>query len=137
MRKMISEQTAKFPLFALPCIWPAILLFIVLTFMKAEIQNPAVIVVALMNAAIIAAAVLLVKKQYWICIPMIALGLYIALQDDQHFGQILQFYGIYLMLHYLASGVHVYQSRKGHSQDSVLIATGYLAILFALSLSLC
>ena len=88
------------------------LLFIVLAVWKTSFIDPDVIAVALLTAAIIAAAGMLMYDYYWISIPMAALGIYIALQDDQHMGTVFTCYGLYLFLHYVICGIHVYKNRK-------------------------
>ena len=125
-------------LFALPSFWTLALLFIVLVFMNRGFI-PDLIPVTLVSAAIIVAAILLAKKNYWICLPMIALGIYIALQQDQHFGLIFCFFGVYMVLHYLVCGLHVYRNRKKdggseHGGDKIMVALAYMAIVFAFSL---
>ena len=115
MKKPTSDQTTKFLLFAFPCYWTFAVLFIVLVIWKVGLNEPDLIPVALVSVAIIIAAILLVKKYYWISLPMIVLGIYIALQDAQFVGHILRFFGIYLILHYVVCGVYVYKSRKKKS----------------------
>ena len=141
MKKPTSNQTPKFLLFALPSFWPLAVLFITVGIWKTKISNPDVIAVALVSIAIIVAAILLVRKYYWICLPMIALGIYIALQDDQFVGHILRLFGTYMILHYLVCGVYVYKNRKKdggteHSGDKALVAIVCITIIFALSLLL-
>ena len=91
-----------------------------------------------LTVVVLVAAILLVKRCYWICLPMIVLGIYIALQQDQHFGLIFRFFGIYMMLHYAACGVHLYVNRKngatGYSNDYTMVVIAYMAIFFAFSL---
>lgn len=72
---------------------------------------------------------------------MIALGIYIALQDDQFVGHILQLFGTYMALHYLVCGVYVYKNRKKdggteRSGDKALVAIVCITIIFAFSLRL-
>jgi len=140
MRKIASNQIQKFLLFALPSFWTLTVLFIVLAIWN-EGFIPDLIPVTLMSIAIIVTAILLVQKYYWICLPMIALGIYIALQDDQFVGHILQFFGAYIILHYLACGVYVYKNRKkeggtGHSGDKESIAIVGITIIFTFFLLL-
>jgi len=140
MRKIASNQIQKFLLFALPSFWTLTVLFIVLAIWN-EGFIPDLIPVTLMSIAIIVTAILLVQKYYWICLPMIAFGIYIALQDDQFVGHILQFFGAYIILHYLACGVYVYKNRKKdggaeHSGDNALVAIVCITIIFAFSLLL-
>lgn len=83
MRKPTVEQAGKFMLFASPCYWTLAVLFIVLVIWKVGFSEPDLIPVTLVSIAVIAAAVLLTKKYYWISLPMIALGVYIATREDQ------------------------------------------------------
>lgn len=141
MKKPTSNQIPQFLLFALPSFWTLAVLFITVGIWKTKISNPDVIAVALVSIAIIVSAILLVQKYYWICLPMIALGIYILLQDDQFVGHILQFFGAYMILHYLVCGVYVYKNRKidwgtGHSGDKALVAIVCITIIFAFSLLL-
>lgn len=138
MRRISSNQIPTILLFALPSFWTLTVWFIVLVLMKKGFI-PDLIPVTLVSIAIIAAAVLLVKGYGWICLPMIALGIYIALQQDQHFGLIFRFFGIYMMLHYAACGVHLYINRKkggetGRRIDYAMVAIAYMPILFAFSI---
>ena len=140
MRKITSNQIQKFLLFALPSFWTLAVLFIVLVIWN-EGFIPDLIPVTLVSIAIIVTAILLAQKYYWICLPMIALGIYIALQDDQFVGHILQLFGTYMILHYLVCGVYVYKNRKKdggteHSGDKTLVAIVCIAIIFAFSLHL-
>ena len=140
MRKITSNQIQKFLLFALPSFWTLAVLFIVLVIWN-EGFIPDLIPVTLVSIAIIVTAILLVQKYYWICLPMIALGIYIALQDDQFVGHILQLFGTYMILHYLVCGVYVYKNRKKdggteHSGDKALVAIVCITIIFAFSLRL-
>lgn len=112
MKKPTSTHVTQFCLFAFPCYWTLAVLFITVGIWKTKISNSDVIAVALVSVAIIVAAILLVKKYYWISLPMISLSIYIALQDDQHVGYILHFFGVYLLLHYLGCGIYTFMSRK-------------------------
>lgn len=100
MRKPPSDQSAKFLLFAFPAYWTLAVLAVVLLIWKTAPNDPDVIAVAAVTAVVLAAAVLLCKGHWWVSLPMMALGVYIALQDDQFVGHILRFYGIYFILHY-------------------------------------
>ena len=102
----------KFCLFAFLCYWTLAVLYVAVGIWKTPIHNPDVIAVMSVSAAIIIAAIFLVKKRDWVCLPMVALGIYIALQDDQRVGYILHFFGIYLVLHYLSCGVYAFRRRK-------------------------
>lgn len=115
MKNPISEHVAKFILFAFPCYWTLAVIFFALAYWEAELNNPDLISVAWVSIAIIAAAILLMRKYYWISLPMIALGIYITLQEDQFVGHILRFYGVYLILHYSACGVYVFKNRQKRS----------------------
>ena len=140
MRKITSNQIQKFLLFALPSFWTLAVVFIVLVIWN-EGFIPDLIPVTLVSIAIIVTAILLAQKYYWICLPMIALGIYIALQDDQFVGHILQLFGTYMILHYLVCGVYVYKNRKKdggteHSGDKTLVTIVFITIIFAFSLRL-
>ncbi|MCI9156102.1 MAG: hypothetical protein HFF44_04055 [Lawsonibacter sp.] len=114
MRKIASEQILKFLLFASPCYWTLTVIFIAFVIWRVGLSEPDLIPVALVSIAIIIAAILLVKKYYWICLPMIALGVYIALQDDQFVGHIFHSYGAYLILHYLVCGIYSVYKKDVH-----------------------
>lgn len=138
--KKMSNQIQRFLLFAFPSFCTLAVLFIVLVIWR-EGFIPDLIPVTLVSIAIIVTAILLVKKYYWICLPMIALGICIALQDDQFVGHILRLFGAYMILHYLACGVYVYKNRKkdggtGHREDKALVAIVCITIFFAFSLLL-
>ena len=98
-------------LFAFPCYWTLAVIFIALFFWKVGLNEPDLIPLGCVSIAIIIAAILLENKHYWICIPMIALGLYIASLEDQHVGHIFQLFGSYLVLHYIMCGVYKYRKR--------------------------
>ena len=87
---------------------------IALAIWKVGLNEPDLIPLARVSIAIIVAAIFLVKKYYWISLPMVLLGVYIfsALQNDQHFGHIFQLYGAYLILHYSACCIYVFKNRK-------------------------
>lgn len=112
MKKPTSDQIGRFILFALPSFWTLAVLFIVLVIWRGDFLESDMLPVLLVTIAIITAAVLLVKKQSRICWPMIVLGIYIALLDDQFAGHLFRFYGIYLIVHYAVSGVYVHRCRK-------------------------
>ena len=114
MKKLISAQMSKAMLFAFPCYWTFALLFIAVVLWKTRPSHPDVIATALVSIANIVAGILLARKCYWISIPMIVLGAYIALSlhDEQFMGHIFLMYGEYLILHYLVCGVYVYRRRK-------------------------
>lgn len=138
MRKISSNQIPTVLLFALPSFWTLAVLFIVLVIWNKGFISD-LIPVTLVSIAIIVAAILLVKRYGWICLLMIALGIYIALQQDQHFGLIFRFFGIYMMLHYAACGLHLYINRKkegetGRTVDYAMVAIAYMPILFAFSI---
>ena len=111
MRKISSQQLAEFCLFAFPCYFTFYLIFIALMFWKTPIGDPALMLTALITLAMIIAAVILIKGQYLICIPMSALGAFIAAQDDQHFGGLFLCFGLYMVIHYLICGLYVYKNR--------------------------
>ena len=123
MKKPTTDRTTKFLLFALPCYWTSAVLFIVLVIWKVGLSEPDLIPVVLVSVEIIIAAILLVKNHYWISLPMILLGAYIAQQDDQFVGHILRFFGVYLILHYVLCSVwRVYiQEQKKEKQTAGLM----------------
>lgn len=136
--RRITNQIPTFLLFAMPSFWTLAVFYIVFVLMKKGFISD-LIPVTLVSIAIIVAAILLVKRYGWICLPMIALGIYIALQQDQHFGLIFRFFGIYMVLHYAACGVHLYINRKkegetGRTVDYAMVAIAYMPILFAFSI---
>ena len=112
MKRISSEQVTRFILFASPSYWTLALLFIVLAVWKTPINDPDVISVILLSAAIIIAAVFLTRSHYWISFLMTAFGILIMLQNDQHIGEVFTFYGLYLIVHYAMCGIYVYKSRK-------------------------
>ena len=133
--KRTTNQMPTILLFALPSFWTLAVLFLVLAIWKKGFL-PDLIPVMLVTAAIMTAAVFLAKGYGWICLPMMALSLYIALQQDQHFGLIFFFFGIYMMLHYAACGVHIHVNRKKeeereHTMDFAMAVIACLPILFA------
>lgn len=112
MKKLSTGQVGKFLLFSSPCYWTCAVLFIVLVIWKVGLREPDLIPVVLVSLAIIVAGILLVKDYYWISFPMIGLGIYIALQDDQFVGHILHLFGAYIIVHYVICGVYVYMHKK-------------------------
>lgn len=136
--KRIRNQMPTILLFALPSFWPLVVLFLVLAIWKKGFI-PDLIPVTIVTVAIITAAVFLAKGYGRISLPMMALGLYIALQQDQHFGLIFCFFGIYMMLHYAACGVHILINKKKgeeseHKMDFAMAAIACLPMLFAFSI---
>lgn len=103
---------SKTILFAFPCYWTLTVIFIALFFWKVGLNEPDLIPLALISIAIIVAAIMLAKGYYGACIPMIALGLYIALHTDQHVGHLFHLYGAYLILHYAACGMYVFRNKR-------------------------
>lgn len=103
---------SKFCLFAFPCYWTLAVMCIALAVWKTGFSDPDFISAAWLSIAIIAAAVLLMKKDYWVSLPMIALGISIALQQDQHAERIFRIYGAYLIFHYFVCGIIVWKARK-------------------------
>lgn len=109
IRKIQSETIVKFVLLAFPAYWTLILPFIVLVVWGESIMHPDILAVALVSAAIIAAAVFLMKKHAWVSIPMVLLGIYIATRTDQFLEDLFRFFGAYLVLHYVICGVWVHK----------------------------
>lgn len=114
MKKPTFDHVTTFLFFSLPAYWPLALLFIALVVWRSPFEGD-FIWVALISVAVIAAAFLLMKNHYWVSIPMIALGVYIALLDDQFAADLFRFYGIYLVVHYAACGIYAFKNRKGGS----------------------
>lgn len=112
MKKPTFEQVTKFLLLSLPAYWTLALLFIALAVWHSPFDGD-FIWVALISIAVIAAAFLLMKGHYLVSIPMIALGVYIALLDDQFAADLFRFYGIYLIVHYIACGIYAFKNKKG------------------------
>ena len=114
MKKPTSVQISKFVLFASPCYWLLALMFIALVIWKVGFNEPDLIPIVWVSIAIIVAAIFLLKKYYWISLPMVLLGVYIflVLQNDQYFGHIFQLYGAYLILHYSACGLYVFRNKE-------------------------
>ena len=107
MKKPTQRQIGEFLLFAFPAYLPLVL-------MIAIWNNHFSLLLLLFNATVLLSAVLLVKKRWWISLPMLALGIYIALQKDQHIP--FQPFGCYLILHYAAWGLYTYKTRKSLSE---------------------
>lgn len=126
MKKPTSRQIGEFLLFAFPAYLPLVL-------MIAIWNNHFSLLLLLFNAIVLLSAVLLVKKRWWISLPMIALGIYIALQNDQHIP--FQPFGCYLILHYAAWGLYAYKTRKNPTEleEKILfscgVATAFLFIV--------
>ena len=112
MKKLAFDHVTTFLFFSLPAYWPLALLFIALVVWRSSFEGD-FIWVALISVAVIAAAFLLMKGHYLVSIPMIALGVYIALLDDQFAAELFQFYGIYLVVHYASCGIYAFKNRKG------------------------
>jgi len=114
MKKPTSDQIGRFILFAFPSFGTLALMFIVLVIWRGDFLKSDMLPVLLVTIAIITAAVLLMKRQIWVCLPMIVLGIRIALLDDQFIGPLFRFYGIYLIVHYAVCGVILHRClRKG------------------------
>lgn len=119
MKRPASDHVERFIIFASPCYWTLAVILIALAVWKVGFDEPDLIPLVWVSIAIIAAAILLVKKYDWVCLPMMGLGVYIALQDDQFVGAIFHYYGIYLILHYLVCGVCVFRGKKRDGGKSV------------------
>jgi len=114
MKKPTQHQMGEYILFAFPAYLPLVLSIVAIFVWKTPLNEPFLRLLLLFNAAILVSAFLLMKKCWWISLPMIALGIYIALQNDQHVGHLLQLFGCYLVLHYAGWGIYVY--RKGNKR---------------------
>ena len=49
------------------------------------------------------------KGQAWVCLPMILLGVFIAMQNDQFARDLFRFYGAYLILHYIGCWIYLHR----------------------------
>ena len=109
MKKLTAQQIAIFLLFAFPAYAPAAVMLIAVTVWKVSLLHHDILLLMLVIAVIFAAAALLMKKRCFITVPMFVLGGYIAvsLANEQHFGGVLKFYGIWLMLHYLVCFIYM------------------------------
>ena len=122
-----------FILYAFPAYLPLVLAVVAIFGMHTPLTDPDLIFVLLLNGAIFLAAVLMVKGKWWICLPMLALGIFLAMQYNQHIP--LQPFGYYLILHYAAWGVYTYRVGKNPSEReknilfSCGVATAFLSIL--------
>ena len=87
-------------------------MFIVLVIWRGDFLASDMLPVSLVTASIIGTAILLMKKQSWVCLPMIVLGIRIALLDDQFAGHIFRLYGIYLIVHYAVCGVYLHREQR-------------------------
>lgn len=114
MKKPSQHQLGEFTLFAFPACLPLILSVIAVFALKTPLNDPFLVLLLLFNAAVLFSAVLLVKKCWWISLPMLALGIFIGMQYDQHIP--LQPFGWWLVLHYAAWGLYAYKTRRALSQ---------------------
>ena len=137
MKQPTSDPITKVCLFALPSLWPMAVFFIVLVIWREGFLFD-LIPVTLAGIAMIVAAILLMKNHDWVCLPMIVLGIYIASQADPFVGHILRLFDTYMILHYLACGVYVYQNRRGAGpgEAKALAAIIWITLIFTLSLLL-
>ena len=132
MKRSTSRQTGEFLLFAFPALLPLILLVVAIFILKTPLNS--LLLLLLFNAAVLLSAVLLVKKHWWISLPMLALGIYIALQKDQHIP--FQPFGCYLILHYAAWGLYTYKTKQDISEqkEKILFYCGAATAVFFLYL---
>ena len=103
----MKEKMAEFAFFAFPGYWTLALTFIVLFAWKTPLTDPDLLALIAVNAAILTAVFLLMKKCWWVIFPMIALAAFIALQKDGFTDHIFQLFGIYMILHYVVCGVYI------------------------------
>lgn len=114
MKKPTHHQVGSFILYAFPAYLPLVLSVVAICVLKTPLTEPFLILLLLFNTAVLLAAVLLVKRRWWISLPMLALGMVIAMQYDQHIP--LQPFGWWLVLHYAAWGLYTYKTRRALSQ---------------------
>lgn len=128
MKKPTQRQMGEFLLFAFPSFLPLILLVVAVFILETPLND--LLLLLLFNVSVFFSAVLLVKKRWWISLPMLALGIYIALQKDQHIP--FQPFGCYLILHYAAWGLYTYKTRKTLSEpkEKILFFFGVATTIF-------
>ena len=128
MKKPTQRQIGEFLLFSFPAFLPLILLVVAIFVLKTPLND--LFLLLLFNVAVLFSAVLLVKKRWWISLPMLALGIYIALQNDQHIP--FQPFGCYLILHYAAWGLYTYETRKTLSErkEKIFFSFGVATAVF-------
>ena len=114
MKRPTQHQVGAFMLYAFPAYWPMVLWTVAVFIWHTPFTDPEFIRLTLFNAAVFVAAVLMVKKRWWVCLPMIAFGAYLAIvpRDDAYTERLLLAFGCYLILHYAAWGVYVYREGK-------------------------
>lgn len=110
MKKPTQHQVGAFILYAFPAYLPLVLAVALIFGLHMPLTDPDLLIVLLLNGAIFLAAVLMVKGKWWICPPMLALGICLAMQTDQHIP--IGPFGWYLILHYAAWGIYVYRKGK-------------------------
>ena len=123
MKKPTQRQIGEFLLFAFPAYLPLVL-------MIAIWNRHFSLLLLLFNATVLLSAVLLAKKRWWISLPMLALGIYIALQNDQHIP--FQPFGCYLILHYTAWGLYAYKTKGNPSEleEKIFFSCGVATAVF-------
>ncbi len=114
MKKPTQHQIGEFLLFAFPAYLPLVLSVVAIFIWKTPLNEPFLVLLLLFNAVVVLSAVFLVKKRWWISLPLIALGIYIAMQNDQHIP--LQPFGCYLILHYVVWGLYAYKTKGNPSE---------------------
>ncbi len=112
----MKEKAAEFAFFSFPCYWTLALACIALLAWKTPLMNPDLLAVLLVSAAIIATAVLLIKKHWWTVLPMIVLGAYITQIKDGFTDHIFQLFGLYMILHYIVCGIYVFKYRRDREE---------------------
>ena len=132
MKMPTQHQVGSFILYAFPAYLPLVLSVVAICVLKTPLTEPFLILLLLFNAAVLLAAVLLVKKHWWISLPMLALGIFIALQNDQHIP--LQPFGLYLILHYVAWGLYAYKTRKNlnEPEKNIFFFCGIITVFLLL-----
>lgn len=112
----MKEKIAKFAFYAFPAYWTLALTSIVLFVWKTPLTDPDLLALIFLDAAIIDAAFLLMKKRRWVVLPMIALAVFIALRKDGYTDDIVQIFGMYMILHYIVCAVYAYRHRRNREE---------------------
>ena len=108
----MKERMAEFAFYAFPSYWTLALTILALFVRKTPLMNPDLLSLVTISATILIAAFLLTKKCRWIVLPMIALAVFIALHKDGYTDHIVQLFGIFTALHYIACGAYALKHRN-------------------------
>ena len=130
MKKPTQHQIGAFIVYAFPVYLPLVLSVIAIFVLKIPLNNPFLISLLLIDAAVLGSALMMVKKHWWVCLPMLALGIFIALQQDQHIP--IGPFGGYMILHYAAWGLYLYRKKKnaGELEQKIWFYCGIFTVLF-------